>query len=165
MCNEPLRPNYLDASILVKLVIDEDYSSLVRNYVFASAQSWRVCTSFCFVEALSVLKRKHGKLELTDRGYIAGSRRLFTYVKNESIRIIPGDYLSLSAFTEAERIFKAHRIDLIDALQLISARDSWPYLASPSKPILLTADKALSRAAGKEGLKSWYCCTTRSPKY
>jgi predicted nucleic acid-binding protein len=157
-----LRPHYLDASALVKLVVDEEYSSRVRAHV--ETQSWRVCTSYCFVEALGALKLKKERGELSERAYTAASRRLIGTVRSSRIKIL-GDIPSSSvAFAEAERMVKAYNIDFLDAFQIISIKDSWHYLAAPSKPILITADNKLSKAATKEGIKSWYCRETRRPK-
>jgi len=159
-----LRPNYLDASTLVKLVIEEEYSSRVRAYVFAPAQSWRVCTAYCFAEALGALKLRHKRGDLSDGGYIAGSRRLLRLAKEDSVRLIEGDFPTTASFREAEKMVRTHSIDFLDAFQLISVKGSWRHLASPSQPILVTADAALSRAAEKEGVKCWYCRETHRPK-
>jgi len=158
-----LRPNYLDASVLVKLVIDEEYSSRVRAYVFAAAQSWRVCTTYCFVEALGALKRRHARGCLSDRSYVAGSRRLVRLTKDDSIRLIEENFPTAASFPEAEKMVRTYGIDFLDAFQLISVKDSWRYLASPSQPILVTADGPLSKAASKEGVKCWYCRETHRP--
>lgn len=157
-----LRPHYLDASVLVKLVLNEQYSTRIRAYV--KANSWRVCTSYCFIEALGALKLKKERGELSERGYIACSRRLISMVKNSYIKILEGNFPSLASFVEAERMVKTHNIDFLDAFQIISVRDSWHYLAPPSKPILITADNGLSKAAAKEGIKLWYCRETHRPK-
>jgi predicted nucleic acid-binding protein len=52
------RTNLLDASALVKLVvIEEERSDKLRSYL-ATESSWYT-TSFCFYEALGVLKVQH----------------------------------------------------------------------------------------------------------
>jgi len=159
-----LRPHYLDASALVKLVIDEDYSARVRTYIFEPERSWRVCTSFCFAEALGALKLRNKRGELSDEGYLSGSRKLIRLVRDESIKVLEGDFSSLSAFAEAERMVKDYGIDFLDAFQLLSVKDSWGHLAPPSQPLLVTADGPLSKAAEGEGIKCWYCRETHQPK-
>ena len=161
---KPLRPNYLDASALVKLVVDEEYSSRVRAYVFAAEQSWRVCTAYCFVEALGVLKRRNATGCLSDRGYIAGSRRLIHLTKDDSIKLIEENFPTMVSFSAAETLVKNHGIDFLDAFQLLSVKESWKYLASPSAPILVTADAQLSKAATKERVKCWFVRETHRPK-
>ena len=157
-----LRPHYLDASALVKLVVEEKFSKRVQAYV--KTQSWRVCTSYCFYEALGVLKRKKERQELSERAYLASSRRLIGMAKNEYFKLVDGGPFSSVVAADAERMVKNHGIDFLDAFQLISVRDSWHYLAFPSKPILITADNKLSKAAKSEGIKVWFCRETHSPK-
>lgn len=159
----PLRPNYLDASALVKLVVREEHSTRVRSYVFEPSHSWRICTSYCFIEGMTVLKTKWRKSELSERAYIAKSRQLVRLVKDETICMVQSDFPGRSSFPEAERMVKSHGIDLLDAFQLISVRDSWEQLAKASKPLLITADRDLARAAIQEGLLSWYCRETHEP--
>ena len=159
-----LRPHYLDASAMVKLVIDEDYSARVRSYMFEPERSWRVCTSFCFAEALGALKLRNKRGELSDEGYLSGSRKLIHLVRNKSVEVLEGDFSSFTAFAEAERIVKDYSIDFLDAFQLVSVKDSWGHLAPPSQPLLVTADSALSKAAEGEGVKYWYCRETHQPK-
>lgn len=159
-----LRPHYLDASALVKLVVDEEYSTRVRGYMFSEGQSWRVCTSYCFAEAFGALKLRNRRGELSDNGYIVGSRKLVRLVREELVRILEGEISSLTAFAEAERMVSAYAIDFLDAFQLISVKNSWPQLAPPSQPLLVTADGDLAKAAEREGIKCWYCRETHEPR-
>jgi len=85
-------------------------------------------------------------------------------VRNEYVKLIDGTPFSVIAAGGAERIVKAYGIDFLDAFQIISVRDSWHYLAAPSKPILITADNKLSKAAKSEGIKAWFCRETHTPK-
>lgn len=165
MCKQVLRPHYLDASVLVKLVVDEKYSDRVRKYIFFNPIcSWRICTSYCFAEALGVLKRKNYKEELSNKGYLAASRQLIRLVSQETLEIQEWDFSSLNAFAEAERMVKAYKIDFLDAFQIISVRESWSQLAKKSQPTLATADRGLAKAAEKEGIEFWYCRETNQPK-
>ena len=159
-----LRPNYLDASALVKLVVNEEYSARVRDYVLAPAQSWRICTSYCLTEALGVLKGKLHRCELTEKGYIATSRKLIRLLKQNTVRLIEQDFPHRLAFGDAERLVKSHAIDFLDAFQLVSIREPWSYLAPPSKPLLITADRPLYKAAEAEGLLVWFCRETHQPR-
>ncbi len=161
---EVLRPHYLDASALVKLVIDEEYSSRVRGYMFTPDRSWQLCTSFCFAEALGALKLRNKRGELSDRGYLVGSRKLIRRVRENLLKVEDRDFASLTAFAEAERIVKIYAIDFLDAFQLVSLKAAWPFLAPPSQPILVTADSQLARAAVGEGIKCWNCRETNQPQ-
>lgn len=159
-----LRPNYFDASAMVKLVVEEDFSDRVRSYAFAPSQSWRLCTSYCLVEAMNVLKAKANREELSNRGYIAGSRRLVRLVKTETVRLVQTNFLFLDSFAEAERLVRSYAIDFLDAFQIISISTSWSYLAPPSRPLLITADCKLAEAAEQEGIQAWFCRETHRPR-
>ena len=158
-----LKPHYLDASVMVELVVDEEYSDRVRSYVFEPSQSWRLCTSHCFSESLNVLKAKTNRKDLSDRAYIASSRRLFRLARMGDVKVVHMDVHCINGFAEAERLVKLHKIDFIDAFQLISIKVSWPQLAPPSHPLLVTADDKLSKAAKKESIRVWMCRETERP--
>ena len=157
-----LRPYYLDASILVKLVADEPESTAVRTYVFSSDRSWRICTSFCFIEAFGALKLKNKRKKLSDNGYVAGCRKLLRLAREEKIKIVEVAISSDSTFAEGERLVSAYAIDFLDAFQLVSVKTSWPQLATPSQPILVTADGDLAKAAEREGIGYWLCRSASS---
>jgi predicted nucleic acid-binding protein len=159
-----LRPNYFDASAMVKLVVEEEFSDRVRSYAFAPSQSWRLCTSYCLVEALNVLKAKANREELSNRAYIAGSRRLVSLVKTETVRLVQTNFSFFDSFADAERQVRSYKIDFLDAFQLISINTSWSYLAPPSRPLLITADCKLAQAAEMEGIHAWFCRETHRPK-
>ena len=57
---EMLRPHFLDSSVLVKLVIHEPGSDVLRQYF--GSHSWFVTSPLCISEAINVVKRKRGKL-------------------------------------------------------------------------------------------------------
>jgi len=84
-------------------------------------------------------------------------------VRNNSLEVLKDDFISHSAFADAEKMAANYSIDFIDAFQLVSCKSSWADLASPSKPILVTADGPLFKAAEKEGVKCWYCRETHQP--
>ena len=160
-----LRPNYLDASILVKLLLDEEKSSIVRSYLIEPDQSWKICTSFCFVEALGVLKRKYlSKKELlSELAYRASVRRMKNWLRDNYIEIHQEDFIEFDVFSEADAIVEGHNIDFVDALQIVTVERSWPILAQNSRPIILTADTSLARIARERGLPTWNCMDTDRP--
>ena len=159
-----LRPNYFDASAMVKLVIDEEFSDRVRSYAFQPTQSWRLCTSYCFVEAINVLKAKSNRKEISNRSYMAGSRRLARLITTGQVRLVETDFSFLDSFVSAERLVRLHGIDFLDAFQLISINNSWSNLAPPHRPLFITADSKLAQSAEKEGIQAWLCRDTPSPK-
>lgn len=155
-----LRPYYLDASVLVKLVVDELESAAARTYVFSPDRSWRICTSFCFIEAFGALKLKNKRRGLSDNGYVVGCRKLLRLVQEEKVKMIEVTMSSSSTLAECERLVSAYTIDFLDAFQLVSVKSSWPQLATPSQPILVTADGDLAKAAEREGIEYWLCRNT-----
>lgn len=52
------KANYLDASAIIKILVDEDGSSEIQKY-FRTGGSNFYMTSLCFSEALGVLKVKY----------------------------------------------------------------------------------------------------------
>lgn len=163
MISKFMRPYYLDASALVKLVIDEKYSDRVRAYIHTADCSWRVCTSLCFSEALGVLKRKLNEGDISKNSYVSGARRLISMVRESVVEVLKADFTSHSAFADAERMVNEYKLDFTDAFQLVSCKSSWSDLGSLSQPILVTADGPLSKAAQKEGVRYWYCRETHRP--
>ena len=153
----------LDASALVKLVVDEEYSVIVKAYIHTPDCSWRVCTSLCFSEAMGALKQKLKRREISEKVYVLGARNLISMVRRSELEVLKADFTSHSAFADAERMAKEHRIDFIDAFQLVSCRSSWSHLGPSSQPLLVTADGPLSKAAREEGIKCWYCRETHRP--
>ena len=164
MTNKSLQPYYLDASALVKLVVDEPYSDRLRAYIYTPECSWRVCTSLCFAEAMGVLKRKQKNDDISQKAYVEGARRLMSMVRENRLEVLKDYFISHSDFAYAEKIANEYSIDFIDAFQMVSCKSSWDDLASPSKPVLVTADGALTKVAEKEGVKFWYCRETHQPK-
>src|ERR1051325_7321587 len=69
-----VRAHYLDASALVKLVVEEHDSLAVRTFFQANTNFHT--TSLCLGEALGVLKGKWVRKEISSNAYYAGTRRL-----------------------------------------------------------------------------------------
>ena len=161
----PLRPHYLDASVLVKLVLDEPYSNRIRGYFASADHSTRICTSYCFGEALSVLKRKYKEKnsKVNAKVYSSCVRRLNNNIRDGFLSVENADFEDYSVFSEAERIFNAYSIDFVDAFQIVTVSRSWPEIGGRSVPLLVTADGPLSKAAASEGIEVWYCRETHEP--
>ena len=66
------------------------------------------------------------------------------------------DFLSPKVFFEAHQLGEKHGLDLSDALQLLSMKAGFGAVAyGRSKPLLITADKKLAKAARAEDLRAW----------
>jgi len=141
------KANYLDASAAVKLVIAERGSDHLNAY-FANRSGFFI-TSFCLFEALSVLKRKMCKEEISRKQYFDAC-----YLRIDDEPKVD----SLQKFERAEKLAKLHRLDLSDALQLVGVKHGkFCKLAKESKTVLITADRSLAKAAKTEGLRVWNC--------
>ncbi len=151
-----IRTHYLDTSVIVKLLIDEDGSSTVRTYLGRHATL--VTTSVCFAETLGVLKAKFLRGLLSEEQYLAACEELMAYLRNETLEIDDVGISQRRTFDEVEHLAKKYSLDISDAYQLVTLRRGlYSPLEGDSRPILVTADEALAKAAKSEGLRVWDC--------
>jgi predicted nucleic acid-binding protein len=156
-----IRTHYLDASAIVKLLVDDDRSAALRAYLGRHAV--HSTTSLCFAEVLGVLKRFRGKL-LTEDEYFAACEDLMAHLRGNTLEIDDIGVSQRHTFDEAEQLAKKYSLDLIDAYQLVTLKQGlFSNLEGDSKPILVTADEALAKAAKSEGLRSWDCLREPAP--
>jgi predicted nucleic acid-binding protein len=157
-----LRTHYLDASSIVKLLIDEDGAKVLREYIGPHAT--RVTTSLCFAETLGVLKAKHTHKHISEEQYLSACEELIAHLRGQTLTIEPADITDRTVFDEVERLAKKHKLDFSDACQLLTVRSgALSSLEGDSRPILVTADKKLATAARAEGLRAWDCMHEQAP--
>jgi predicted nucleic acid-binding protein len=146
---------YLDASALVKLVLDEPNSEVLREFVRRTAN---LCTtSLCYAEAFGVLKTKWRKRQLTTDAYYTAVRKLTRDVRNK-MRFDEVEWLIPSVQDDIDRIGKKNDLELADAHQLVTLlTGTFSQMGSKSKPVLVTADNGLASAAEGETLRVWNC--------
>jgi predicted nucleic acid-binding protein len=114
------RVEYLDACAAVKLVITELGSDQLKAHF--SNHSFSI-TSFCFFEALGVLKRKMVNGEIPRDQYFFACYMLITYAETQRIRIDHEPRINdVRTFMTARKFAKDHDLDLYDALQLVSVK-------------------------------------------
>jgi len=78
--------------------------------------------------------------------------------KPKSIHIDELDIDSLETFLFAEESAKLYRLDLSDALQLVTVKHGkFCKLGQKSDTVLITSDQPLAEAAKAEGLRVWNC--------
>lgn len=149
--------HYLDANCLVKLVIDEPRSSHLRNYFF---QTGVVCasTTFCYYEALGVLKGKWLNTKrpdhISDEQYFAACQELCAMVEDGNIKLDEIPLANRATFNESETIATIHKIDLSDALQLVTLKRGMFARLNAGEAILVSEDGNLLIAAEKQNLKA-----------
>jgi predicted nucleic acid-binding protein len=166
MSRTSARANCLDASVLVKLYVDEVGSDIVREYVACEPTCYT--TPICYIEALSILKTKWSKLKKPERisheKYQDAAFKLTAWFSSVSKRVKDLDFMSPSVFRDVQVIATKYSLDISDSFQILSVKKGFfSGLAGGSKTILVTADKLLASAARQEGLRVWYCIDEPAP--
>jgi predicted nucleic acid-binding protein len=158
--------SYLDASAAVKLVVQEPGSENLLNYYHppSGPRGGFHITTLCFAEALGVLKRKWQRGQLSDEQYLGKCYMLVTHCSRPGGRITLEEPGLKETFMQATRIARTYKLDLSDALQLLTVKHGkFRHLVEESKTLLITADRDLAAAAKAEGLRVWNCRTEPTP--
>jgi len=151
-----LKIHYYDANCLVKLVVDEKDSTKLRQY-FYEADSVAITTSFCFYEALSVLKTKWVKTNradtISEKTYLTACLELSALIENGNIQLEELSFYDSKSLRESIDISREHNIDLSDSFQLVTLSKGMIAKLDPKiTPILLSEDKGINKAAKIMGL-------------
>jgi predicted nucleic acid-binding protein len=159
-----LRTHYIDASAIVKLIVDEDGSKIIRKYF--DEQSIFHTTSLCFSESLGVLKTKWlYRSEITEKQYLSSTWHLLAMIGEKAIEIEEVNIYKSIIFQEVKSISQSYSLDVSDALQLYALKKGiLSVFKYESTPILITADNNLANAAKNEGLRSWNFLKEPGPK-
>ncbi len=147
---------YYDANCLVKLVVEETWSKELREHFYALGAT-AITTSFCFYEALGVLKTKWARNNrpdsITQENYLAASEELCALVEDSNIQLEELSFYDKESFRESEKITQQHGIDLSVSFQLITLKKGMmARLQTSIIPELITEDKGIGIAAKKLGL-------------
>ncbi len=157
-----VKVRYLDASALVKLVVEEGDSQPVRD--FFNANPSFCTTSLCLAEAFGVLKGKWARNKIETDEYFAATRRLIIDAWGKRIEIDDVGIVNPPVHAEVEQMARKHGLDLSDALQLVTIlRGRYSVLARNSATVLITADGKLATAASSEGIRVWNCILSPPP--
>jgi len=150
-----LHANCLDASALVKIYTKEDGSDILKKYLQEEATQY--ATPICFYEALNVLKTKWlFRKEISKKEYLDACFKMTAWFSATQLED-DVNFLSPHTFKAVQDIAGRNNLDLSDAFQIVSVKEGYFHpLIAESKTVLVTADKALAKAATKEGIKSWY---------
>lgn len=102
-----IRIHYLDASAIVKLLLNEPGSTELRQYF--GRESNFTATSICFAEALGVLKvKRFNQSSMTDEEYFSACEELMAYVADGNIEIEDIELMDRSVFNEVEKLTRTH---------------------------------------------------------
>jgi predicted nucleic acid-binding protein len=161
------RVHYLDASVLVKLVVKEQDSDVIEAYISMEYTSTFNTTTLCFAEALGVLKLKHFNQRRPDHidqeTYFTGADELCAYVASGRIVLVDVTIADSAIFAEVEAIARRHSLDIADAYQIATIQKDYFSRFPEAQPILITADKLPAQAARAEGLRVWDCIREKAP--
>jgi predicted nucleic acid-binding protein len=158
------KTRYLDASALVKLVVDEPDCARIRQFFNSNIN---FCTTLlCLAEAISVLKRKWAGGEIGTDEYFAAARGLIINAWGSRIELDDIEFVNPTVQAKVEQTARKYTLDISDALQLVTillARYSVPGPNSAS--VLIPADGGLAVAASNEGIRVWNCRTDEAPAW
>ena len=155
---------YLDASALVKVVIDEGDHEAIRSFFLSNVNLG--ATSLCIMEALGVLKAKWTHSHITKDIYFRASRQLVQYASGKKIEVEDIGLFTFQGLDAVQALAKKHNLDLSDALQLETIlRGKYAHLGPNSASVLITADAGLSTAAKAEGIRVWNCIKEPQPSW
>jgi predicted nucleic acid-binding protein len=161
------RVHYLDASVLVKLLVKEHGTEVIEYYMKAEYNSSYQVTSLCFAEALTVLKAKHLDKNRPDHideeTYLTAADELRAYISSGRIELADVDIADSAVFTGVEIITRTYKLDIIDAYQIVTVQRDYFSRFPEAKPMLITADRRLAHAARAEGLRVWNCMREPPP--
>ncbi|ALQ50270.1 PIN domain-containing protein [Nitrosomonas ureae] len=156
--------HYLDASALVKVIVDEEDHEPVRSFFFANTNLGS--TSLCVMEALGVLKAKWTHGRISEDTYFNSSRQLVQYASSKKIEVEDIGLFSFQGLKAVQARAKKHSLDLSDALQLETIlQGKYAHLGPNSASVLITADARLAAAAITEGIRVWNCIKDSQPTW
>jgi predicted nucleic acid-binding protein len=160
-----IRTHYLDASVIVKLLVKEKGSDRVREYLKGHS-NFRT-TSICVGEALGVLKVKHFYQKAIDKEHYFSASEILTRWIDASgwLEIEEINISDRSVFHEVEQLCKKYSLDLSDGLQIYTLKKGFlSVLLGDSAPILITADDELADAVRREKGRVWNILKESEPK-
>jgi len=158
-----MRPYWLDATTLVKLVHAEAGSDRVQALV--GSNSWFETTWLCVAEAHGVLKRFLLKKQITNDDYHLKLYLLRSWIEEDRIKVRMA-WLQTSPIDphEVKRLGEKYGLDFSDAIQLFEMRKGLlARTTGASEAVFVSSDARLLSAAGAEGFKVWNPETDQDP--
>lgn len=162
--SQAVKMRYLDASALVKILVNESDRQPVHDFFNSNINF--CATTLCFAEALGVLKGKWEHKQLSDDEYFSVTRDLVIDAWGNRIELDDVGLVNPTVHREVEMVAQKHGLDLSDALQLVTIlRGRYSVLARDSASILITADRKLATAATEENVRVWNCVQGAAPDW
>ena len=168
-----IRLHYLDASAAVKLLVQEEGSEKLQQYVKNPDHSSNLfMTSFCVAETLGVVKRKflaewikEQEYKRAQQKYLDACAVFIGQLEGKMIEVHDIPITGPNTYSKVDKLAKRYHLDVIDAFQLVTLKEGFvaPLKGTASECVLVTADEGLAKAARAEGLKGWDCARENPP--
>ena len=147
---------YLDASALVRLVVEEPGAKALRE--FFNSNTGACATVISFVEALGVLKRKWRQNNLDHQAYHAAVEELQIHVYGEKLELDDVTLANPVRFKESAVLASTHKLDFADAIQLYAIKNGkYAIFVGDSRTRFMSADRGLAKAARALSIRTWNC--------
>jgi predicted nucleic acid-binding protein len=156
--------NYLDASAIIKLLIIEEGSALIKKYF--SEKSNFYTTSLCLGEALGVLKRKRffERTPITEEEYLAAADYLLAMIHDQVILVEEIEISDHNTFSQIESLVRKYSLDISDVFQIVTIKEgAFSKGCGLDSLLLITGDGDLGKASTSEGLRVWNCMVDPMP--
>ncbi len=159
-----VRFHYLDTSAILKLFVSEDRSEIIRDY-FNNETNFHT-TSLCFAETLGMLKVKYfNRHEMEPDTYFDTCKYYMATVAGGGITVDEISITDRKTYSDVDTIAEKYSLDIADAFQIVTLKEGLnSQLIGDSKPILITADSGLAKAARNENLRVWDIMKESAPE-
>ena len=84
---------------------------------------------------------------------------------SNNLQIVEVPVLSTIVLDEAEKIVKTHKIDFLDAFQIVTIIQGKFRVFGSESTILITADSGLAKAARAKNVRVWDCTSEPAPDH
>jgi hypothetical protein len=126
---------------------------------------------YCIGEFFGIIKAKLKRREICNDNYLSISDNLMADLRNNQYQFEQSDITNFDIFNKVELLCTNHNnFDVVDSLQLITLKEGflsvlWDGKSNDTKPLFITADSELAKAARNEGLNVCECGKDKYPTY
>ena len=151
-------PHYYDASVASKIFTREKGWEEAELSVLQNHNHICWITEFVFYEILGVIKTKWKREKRSSAYYNQAINKFFSWIEGKLFQLDSEFSVQQSAhFLRLREMATQYGIDYSDGLQIISVKyGQYKNFAHESRPIFVSADKDLLKAAVEHGLRTWH---------
>ena len=151
-----LRFFWLDTSAIVKLFIKEQGSDVISEVFSHRPGDNFYSTEYCIYEFFNVLKRKLTNECFPLENYLRAIFILQSHVRSRALKLYSFDSNYVQLFNDTRDIIRKYSLDYTDAIQFVLMKQGFlSGLAGESKPVLVSSDKDMVKAAKSENIRTW----------